>query len=137
MGHKITVLGLGPDNIDLLTLKANEILLSEHKIVFRTKICEAAKYLDIKNKKYESADFLYENAEDFNSLEKDIAEYIIALAKDNKLLTLNTAEKVFDLVLRCAISRRYSKLCHFFVMDNQLDNHQQGLFLLPSSQTIV
>lgn len=86
MGHKITVLGLGPDKIDLLTLKANEILLSEQKIVFRTKICEAAKYLDSKNKKYESADFLYESAEDFNSLEKDIVEYIIALAKDNEIV---------------------------------------------------
>lgn len=86
MAHKITVLGLGPDNIDLLTVKANEILLSEQHIVFRTKICEAAKYLDNKNKKYESADFLYESAEDFLILEKKIAEHIISLAKENEVV---------------------------------------------------
>lgn len=86
MGHKITVLGLGPDNIDLLTVKANEILLSEHHIVFRTSVCEAAKYLDKKNIKYASADFLYEAADDFSSLEKNIAEHIINLAKQDEIV---------------------------------------------------
>jgi len=86
MGNKITILGLGPDNIDLLTVKANEILQSEHRIVFRTSVCEAAKYLDSKNIKYESADFLYEAAEDFSSLEKSIAEHIVNLAKEDDIV---------------------------------------------------
>ena len=38
----------------------------------------------------------------------------LCIAKASMLLTLNTAEKVFDLGLRCAISLRYSKLCLFF-----------------------
>ena len=38
----------------------------------------------------------------------------LCIANASKLLTLNTAENVFDLGLRCAISLRYSKLWRFF-----------------------
>jgi len=96
MGHKITILGLGPDNIELLTVKANDILQSSKHIVFRTNRCAAAEYLNNKNIKYESADFLYESAEDFNQLEKSIAEHIISLAKDECIVYAVPGSAVFD-----------------------------------------
>lgn len=96
MAHKITVLGLGPDNIELLTVKANEILQTDKRIVFRTQRCAAAKYLGTKNVKYESADFLYESAENFSELEKNIARHIIALAKDEEIVYAVPGSGIYD-----------------------------------------
>ena len=77
MKHKITVLGLGPDNIEFLTVKANEILQSSERVIFRTDKCAAAEYLNIKNVKFESCDFIYETAQNFNELEQNIAKHVI------------------------------------------------------------
>ena len=96
MGHKITIVGLGPDNIELLTVKANEVLQTGKHIVFRTERCAAAEYLSGKNIKIESADFLYENAEDFNELEKSIAEHIISLAEDEEIVYAVPGSGVYD-----------------------------------------
>ena len=86
MSNKITVVGLGPDDIEMLTVKANEILQTGENIIFRTSVCSAAKYLDDKNIKYDSCDFIYETAENFNDLEKNIAEHIISLAKEKPII---------------------------------------------------
>ncbi|MEX1376774.1 MAG: nucleoside triphosphate pyrophosphohydrolase [Eubacteriales bacterium] len=96
MSNKITVLGLGPDSIDLLTVKANDILQNNENIVFRTSVCAAAEYLDNKNIKYESCDFIYETAENFNELEKNIAEHIISLAKQKDIVYAVPGSGVYD-----------------------------------------
>ncbi|MBN2879205.1 MAG: nucleoside triphosphate pyrophosphohydrolase [Clostridia bacterium] len=84
--NKITILGLGPDDITLLTVTANEMLQSGKRIIFRTHICGAAEYLAEKNIKIESCDFIYETAEDFDALDKSIAEHIIKLAKEEDII---------------------------------------------------
>jgi len=84
--NKVTILGLGPDDINFLTVKANELLQSGRRIVFRTNICAAAEYLAKKNVRTESCDFIYETADDFDALDKAIAEHIISLAKEDDIL---------------------------------------------------
>ena len=64
--------------------------------MFRTSVCAAAEYLDEKNIKYESADFLYESAEDFSDLEKGIAEYVISLAKDEDIVYAVPGSGIYD-----------------------------------------
>ncbi len=96
MKHKITVLGLGPDNIEFLTVKANELLQASNRVIFRTDKCAAADYLSSKNVKYESCDFIYELAQNFNELEQNIAKHIISLAKDEDIVYAVPGSGVYD-----------------------------------------
>ena len=96
MKHKITILGLGPDDIEYLTVKANDILQSSKRIILRTDNCAAADYLSRKNKRYESCDFIYESAQNFNELEENIAEHIISQAKDEDVVYAVPGSAVYD-----------------------------------------
>ena len=96
MKHKITVLGLGPDNIEFLTVKANEILQSSERVIFRTDKCAAAEYLNIKNVKFESCDFIYETAQNFNELEQNIAKHVISLAEEKDVVYAVPGSGVYD-----------------------------------------
>jgi len=96
MKHKITILGLGPDNIEMITVKANDILQNAENIIFRTERCAAAKHLNSKNKKFETADFIYESTDNFTELENNIAKHIISLAKDKDIVYAVPGNGIYD-----------------------------------------
>ena len=81
----ITIMGLGTDDTQSLTEKAKLQLHSGQKIVLRTNCCGAAYYLKQNNIPYTSMDALYEEAEDFNTLESSIAQAILDLSKDEPI----------------------------------------------------
>lgn len=74
---KIYVLGLGPGNTDLLTLKVIERLNSGDKNLLRTEKHPTINYLKNNNIPYESYDYVYEDKNNFEEIYKFIAKDLI------------------------------------------------------------
>lgn len=102
---KIYILGLGPGNIDALTIGVVDRIKSGDKNYLRTENHPTVKYLTDNNIPYESYDYAYEKEEDFEK----VYEYIVKdlIKKSNKYNTINylvpgnpmVAEKTVELLL--------------------------------------
>lgn len=102
---KIYILGLGPGNIDALTIGVVDRIKSGDKNYLRTENHPTVKYLTDNNIPYESYDYAYEKEEDFEK----VYEYIVKdlIKKSNKHNTINylvpgnpmVAEKTVELLL--------------------------------------
>ncbi len=77
--NKITILGLEGNANKLDKIKYD-------KIILRTNICKAKEILDDMDVQYTSLDYIYEKADDFNELDKMLADEVINCAKDNDIL---------------------------------------------------
>ncbi len=102
---KIYVLGLGPGNIDALTMGVVKRIKSGDKNYLRTEEHPTVKYLKENNIPYESYDYVYEQKENFSMVYKYIVEDLIK--KAHKYTTINylvpgnpmVAEKTVELLL--------------------------------------
>ncbi|HZK10271.1 MAG TPA: MazG family protein [Clostridia bacterium] len=79
----LTIVGLGPGGLDQLSLGAYRALEEADKIILRTAWHPAAQELHLP---YESLDRLYDEADDFDSLYKEIASYIRQEAQTKNLV---------------------------------------------------
>lgn len=77
--YKITILGMNK-NADKLTC------LKDKKVILRTKICDASKVLDDIGVEYITLDNIYDDAKDFDMLDKMLADEVIRIAKEEEVL---------------------------------------------------
>ncbi len=80
----IHIVGLGPGNIDALTLGAVKVL-GDYPLYLRTEKHPTVNYLVENGISFKTYDFLYEKAEKFEDVYEGIKESIITLAKDGDL----------------------------------------------------
>lgn len=105
---KIYVLGLGPGDINLLTLKAVERLNSGDKNFLRTERHPTIDYLKDNNISYTSYDYVYENKEDFQEIYKFIAKDLMKQVEIYNIINYFTpgnllvAEKSVEILLKLA-----------------------------------
>jgi tetrapyrrole methylase family protein/MazG family protein len=70
-----------------MTKKVDESsLFNDKKIILRTKICDAAKVLDDMGIEYITLDNIYDDANDFDILDKMLADDVIRTAKNEEVL---------------------------------------------------
>lgn len=79
----LTIIGLGPGGLDQLSLGAYRAMEEAEKIYLRTSWHPAAQELGFA---YESFDELYEKAQDFESLYREIAELLEEKSRDKKVV---------------------------------------------------
>ncbi|GAA0181569.1 nucleoside triphosphate pyrophosphohydrolase [Clostridium sediminicola] len=73
----IKIVGLGPGNIDALTIGTLKLLKNNENIFFRTEIHPNVKELKENGVNYKSYDFLYEKSDDFDYVYSEIANDLI------------------------------------------------------------
>ena len=79
---KITVLGLGPGHAGLITRESWAIMENAEHLILRTKIHPTVAALDEAGIKYTTYDGYYEEAADFETLYRSIAEDLLKKAAD-------------------------------------------------------
>ena len=84
--HEITVLGLGPGSRDDLTLGAVKALKSAEKVILRTGEGDCAAYLRESGVPFETLDACYEQAEDFDELNRLCLERLTRAAGETPVL---------------------------------------------------
>src|SRR5699024_9867800 len=105
---KIYVLGLGPGDVNLLTLKAVERLNSGKINFLRTEKHPTVDYLRENNIAYRSYDYIYENSKDFEQIYDSIAKDLIKQVKIYNNINYFTpgnplvAEKSVELLIKLA-----------------------------------
>ena len=77
---EITVVALGPDRAKQRTLEAAEALARAPRLILRTGRHGAADWLRAKEIPFETLDALYERAEDFDALNEEAAQAVLAAA---------------------------------------------------------
>lgn len=82
---KIYVVGLGPGNVNSLTLGAVDRINSGLKNFLRTENHPTVDYLKEKNISYKCFDYLYEDEEDFKELYEKIVENLIEESKEEDI----------------------------------------------------
>ena len=83
---KITVAALGPGPREYLTLGTIEELKKAKKIILRTKErCDAANYLAEIGLSFETLDFLHEECEDFDELNRRAADFLMEQAEKTEI----------------------------------------------------
>lgn len=75
--NSITIVGMGPGSASYLTMEAYRVLLDAKPVYLRTKEHPVVKVLEKEGMSYESFDHIYETAEAFDSVYKQIAEALI------------------------------------------------------------
>jgi len=78
----ITLIGLGVSEGDL-TLRAKAALDGAERIIARTERCEGFKSLA--GLKVETLDFIYEKSRNFDTLNKNLADFVLKAAKESKV----------------------------------------------------
>lgn len=73
---KITVVGIGPGDVNLLTLEAYEKLNESTKLIFKTAQHPVYDYFESKGKALENLDRFYDECADFDSLNSEIKMYL-------------------------------------------------------------
>jgi tetrapyrrole methylase family protein/MazG family protein len=102
---KIHILGLGPGNLDSLTLGVVDRIKSGDRNYLRTKNHPTVKYLIENNIDFGSYDYAYEREEDFEKVYKYIVEDLIKKSKEYKSINYlvpgnpMVAEKTVELLL--------------------------------------
>ena len=83
---KITLAALGPGPREYLTLGTIEELKKAKKIILRTKErCDAANYLAEIGLSFETLDFLHEECEDFDELNRRAADFLMEQAEKTEI----------------------------------------------------
>lgn len=85
---KLIIVGLGPGNIEHLTLGTWNILLTGKKIYFRTAKHPVVQELADKGVRFESFDWLYERKETFAQVYQDIVNYILGILQGPESIQL-------------------------------------------------
>ncbi len=85
--HKITVIGLGVDKKDLSAYSEN-IIKSSVKTLARTGLTESYKNLMAFGKEIPTLDFIYEKSRNFDTLNKNLANEVLAIAKQQPVCYL-------------------------------------------------
>ena len=80
MTGKITVVGMGPGDIGLMSVAAWETMLEAKTLILRTAVHPTAEALSRRGVAFESYDARYETADDFTSLYESIAKELVARA---------------------------------------------------------
>ncbi len=75
--ERLTVVALGPDRAEQLTLEAADALRSASAVLLRTGLHGAADWMDGQGVRYETLDALYESADDFDGLNEAAAAEIL------------------------------------------------------------
>lgn len=83
---KISVIGLGPGDIDLLTVKAFKMINESEKIYLRTNKHKIVNYLNENNIEYESYDYVYEEKESFEDVYEFITDDLVNKSKDKDII---------------------------------------------------
>jgi tetrapyrrole methylase family protein/MazG family protein len=86
MGHKLTVVGLGPGNKDSLTLGVMEKIKESKKILLRTQKHPVVDYLASLGISMESMDHYYNEKDSFEEVYDAIAEDIIERLRDEDIV---------------------------------------------------
>lgn len=103
---KIYVVGLGPGNIDALTLGAVKRIKSGNENFLRTEKHPTIEYFKEKDIAYKSYDYLYNREENFDELYKNIVDALIKESKKGKDINYFVpgnplvAERTVELLLR-------------------------------------
>jgi len=79
---KIVVIGLGPGDIDSLTIGAVERMSDGNKVFLRTEKHPTVNYLKNKGIYYESYDYVYDEKQDFEQVYNFIAEDLVKKSKE-------------------------------------------------------
>ena len=98
--HIITIVPLGPDDAQMLTLGALETLRRAQHLVLRTQRHGVAELLKREGIAFETFDPLYEQCEDFDELCAQIADRLIALAREGGALCYAVSEPASDATAR-------------------------------------
>ena len=102
--HMITVVALGPDSADMLTMGALRAMKHADALVLRTSRHGAAALLDEQGIAYKTLDALYERCEDFDELCSMAASALVKKAKTVENLCYAVSEPGSDATVR-ALSR--------------------------------
>nr|WP_122012968.1 nucleoside triphosphate pyrophosphohydrolase [Maliibacterium massiliense] len=103
--HTLWIVGLGTD-ASTLTLGAAEALKSAARRILRTGRHDAAQYLAQNNLPFETLDDLYETCEDFDALQQQASERVLAAARaDNVCYAVPGAGDVTDATVRAIAAR--------------------------------
>lgn len=98
--HIITIVPLGPDDAQMLTLGALKTLRCAPRLVLRTQRHGVADMLRGEGIAFETFDALYEQCEDFDELCARIADRLIALARTGGALCYAVSEPASDATVR-------------------------------------
>ncbi len=85
--NEITVIGLGVDGKDISS-SAENIIKSSVKVVARTGLTESYKNLSKFQKNIDTLDFIYEKSRNFDTLNKNLANEVIKLSKNEPVCYL-------------------------------------------------
>ena len=96
----ITILSLGPDSGELLTLGALAAMKAAKTLVLRTRRHAAAQLLEREDVAFETLDALYEQSEDFDELCALAAKTLIARAGETDGLCYAVSEPASDATVR-------------------------------------
>ncbi|WP_425447823.1 nucleoside triphosphate pyrophosphohydrolase [Dethiothermospora halolimnae] len=83
---KIVVVGLGPGDIESLTLGAIRKIEDENRNYLRTEMHPTVEYLKDNNIDYESYDYIYESAETMESVYDNITEDLLKKVKEYNII---------------------------------------------------
>lgn len=86
MGNVITMAGLGPGDPAMLSLAAVEALLKSGCIWLRTEVHPVVGWLKEKGIHFNSFDYIYREAEDFQEVYSRIAREVIGMARERDVL---------------------------------------------------
>lgn len=106
--ERITVVALGPDSADHLTLGAVKALKAADGVLLRTGRHGAAAWLAAENITFETLDALYDEAEDFNRLNTAAAEAVLLKAKGMLAFCYCVADPATDETVAALSARNVS-----------------------------
>ncbi|MGI6706044.1 MAG: nucleoside triphosphate pyrophosphohydrolase [Clostridia bacterium] len=83
MKNRIIIVGLGPGTEEHLTLGSIRALEEADRLILKTEHHGIISYLRDKNISFTSLDFLFEQAKDFDDLNRKLADYLISRLKED------------------------------------------------------
>lgn len=102
--HNITIVSLGPGSRDLLTLGTLDALRLSSRVILRTGLCDAARFLSDSHISYDTLDLLHEQCEDFDELISSAAQAVLDAAENSDVcyavLDASEDETVTELLKR-------------------------------------
>ena len=108
--HIITIAALGPDSAQLLTLASLDAMREAKALVLRTQRHGAAALLAREGIAFDTLDALYERCEDFDELCEEIAQELIARARQAGSLCYAVSDPASDATVR-ALARALAPDC--------------------------
>lgn len=103
---KITIVGLGSGDISNISLKAYELLTKSEIVYLRTEKHPVVSELVKRGMKYISFDYIYDQADDFESCYEDITDTLITTSEKNQVVYAVTGHPC---VAEKTVEKLYSK----------------------------